>query len=290
MTLPGLPAIDSLWDYGDPKGSEERFRAVLHQARQLRDTAYEAELVTQLARSLGLQQKFDAAHTLLDSVEPLLPAAGARAHVRYLLERGRAWNSSGEKLRACEIFAEAWDAAREHALWGLAVDAAHMVAIAKPEASLEWNLRALEVALQSDDPDARRWRGSLYNNLGWTWFEKSNYESALACFQEALAFRIEEGQPAEIRVARWCVAKTWRVLGQVEEALDLQLSLEQEYQESGDPDGFVYEEIALCLWSLGRTAEARPHFARAHALLSQDPWLSRDEPARLARLLELSQP
>ena len=289
MTDPGLPAIDSLWDYGDPKGSEERFREVWTRAKAPLEPAYETELVTQLARSLGLQQKFDAAHALLDSVQPLLPAAGARARVRYLLERGRAWNSSGEKTQAGEIFTEAWDLAREHALWGLAVDAAHMVAIARPESSLEWNLRALEVALQSDDPDARRWRASLYNNLGWTWFERKQYDSALACFQEALAFRMEQGKPSDIRVARWCVAKARRVLGEVEAALADQMKLEQEFLESGGSDGFVFEEIAECLSALGRAGEARSYFAKAHRLLSQDPWISRDEPDRLARLLKLSQ-
>jgi len=287
MSDPGLPPIDSLWDYNDPRGSEERFRAVWSTAQNSGDTAYEAELITQLARTLGLQLKFDAAHALLDSVQPLLPAAGSRARVRYLLERGRTWNSSGSKERACEFFTDAWETASEHELWGLAVDAAHMVAIAQPEAAFEWNLRALELALQTDDPDARRWRGSLYNNLGWTCFERTQYDSALAYFEEALACRIEQGKPADVLVARWCVAKCRRVLGQLEVALAEQLRLERDTQAAGAPDGFVLEEIAECLWSLGRTEEARPYFARAHELLSQDPWIARDEPDRLARLLNL---
>ena len=288
MSEPGLPPIDSLWDFGDPKGSEGRFREAWTAAQTSGDTAYKAELLTQLARAQGLQLKFDEAHALLDSAKSLLPAAGPRARVRYLLERGRTWNSSGSKDRACELFMEAWEQASDHALCGLAVDAAHMVAIAKPEEALEWNLRALEVALQSDDPDAQRWRGSLYNNLGWTCFERKQYDSALAYFEEALTCRIEQGKPADVQVARWCVAKCRRVLGQLEAALALQLLLERDTQAAGAPDGFVMEEIAECLWSLGRTEEARPYFAKAYELLSQDPWLSRDEPERLARLLNLS--
>jgi len=36
-----------------------------------------------------------------------------------------------------------------------------------------------------------------------------------------------------------------------------------------------------------KPAEAAPHFARAWELLHNDPWLSRDEPERLARLKRL---
>ena len=40
---------------------------------------------------------------------------------------------------------------------------------------------------------------------------------------------------------------------------------------------------------LGRPEEARPHFLRAHALLSKDPWLARDEAPRLERLKRLGE-
>ncbi|MCC7020269.1 MAG: hypothetical protein IT332_10965 [Ardenticatenales bacterium] len=35
-------------------------------------------------------------------------------------------------------------------------------------------------------------------------------------------------------------------------------------------------------------ARARPHFARAHALLSADAWFVANEPARLARLAKMA--
>jgi hypothetical protein len=42
-----------------------------------------------------------------------------------------------------------------------------------------------------------------------------------------------------------------------------------------------------CLLALGRADEARPHFARAYELLSQDEWFPADEKQRLARMKEL---
>jgi tetratricopeptide (TPR) repeat protein len=93
----------------------------------------------------------------------------------------------------------------------------------------------------------------------------------------------------EIRIAQWCVARTLRSLKRVEEALSKQMTLKAEYEAAGegDRDGFVYEEIGECLLELKRIKEARPYFAKAHEILSQDSWLAEKEPERLARLREL---
>jgi len=111
-----------------------------------------------------------------------------------------------------------------------------------------------------------------------------NYPMALAFFEDAIAFRKEQGKADEIRVAEWCFARTLRSLGRHEEALAIQERLESE----GTEDGFVSEELGELLLLLGRPAEARPKFARAHELLSRDPWLQRDEPDRIDRLRRLA--
>ena len=77
-------------------------------------------------------------------------------------------------------------------------------------------------------------------------------------------------------------------LGRLEVALQTQRELEVELSASGvESDGFVYEEIAECLLALGRSAEARPYFRKAHALLAVDAWLVESEPERVERLREL---
>jgi Flp pilus assembly protein TadD len=111
-----------------------------------------------------------------------------------------------------------------------------------------------------------------------------NQPMALAFFEDAIAFRKEQGEADEIRVAEWCFARTLRSLGRHEEALAIQQRLESE----GTEDGFVAEELGELLTLLGRKAEARPKFARAHELLSKDPGLQRDEPERVDRLRRLS--
>ena len=82
--------FDSLWDYSDPRQTETKFREILLQIPE-NNSAY-LELLTQSARSQGLQQKFDRAHQTLDQVERRLGNYASRAKVRYHLERGRVFN------------------------------------------------------------------------------------------------------------------------------------------------------------------------------------------------------
>lgn len=285
--------IDDLWDFADPAGSERRFRMAIEQSG---DELGRLELRTQLARTLGLQHRFDEAHALLNNIERELPgrtgdARDAPTRIRTALERGRLVNAASQPDAARPHFEAAWQLARDTGLDALAVDAAHMIAIVAPtEESLDWNRRALELAESSTEPRARRWRGSLHNNLGWTHHDRGEFETALAHFQTARDCRQEAGHADQLPIARWCVARCLRSLGRLEEALEMQAALHAEMASGSEPDGFIFEELAECLHLLGRTDEARPHYARAFELLSRDPWLADREPERLRRLRDRAQP
>lgn len=282
--------FESLWNYSDPAGTERVFRERLAAIDGQTPESYRLQLLTQLARTLGLQRRFDEAHQMLDEIEPRLADADATVAVCYGLERGRVFNSSGRRDEARPLFEAAWQRACEAGLDGYAVDAAHMVAIVcQGEEALRWNRLALELAERSASPRARNWLGSLYNNIGWTLHDAGDYAQALEIFEKAVAFRAEQQQPRELRIAHWCVARALRSLGQVETALARQEALEAEWKEFGEDDGYVFEELGECLLALGRTEAARPWFARAHATLSCDAWLAAEEPQRLERLQTLGQ-
>ena len=87
------------------------------------------------------------------------------------------------------------------------------------------------------------------------------------------------------RIARWSIAKTYRLMGRVQEALDIQLAQLKEMEGKDAP--YVQEEVGECLFAQGKEAEAKPYLARAHELLSRDIWLQANEPERLKRLAEL---
>lgn len=282
------PDFDALWDYGHPDSTEAAFRKLLPDARSSRDPEYLPQLLTQIARTQGLQMKFEEAEATLDQAEALITEETPVARVRLLLERGRVLNSSKRPEESKPFFREAWDRARGIGEDGYAVDAAHMLGIVETgEASVGWNRKAIEYAEQSQNPRARRWLGSLYNNLGWTYHGQGDFAEALDLFQKAQTAREKEGEEDQIRIARWCVGRATRSLGRFEEALELQLRLKADSEAAGSPDGFVEEEIGECLLALDRPQEAAPHFAAAYRLLSQDPWLRRDQPERLERLRDL---
>jgi tetratricopeptide (TPR) repeat protein len=281
-------SFDDLWDYDDPAGTEARFRELRPKLEADGDRSLVLQLDTQIARTLGLQRRFGEAHALLNEVEPQLDDVDRLVRVRWLLERGRAFNSAGKKEPAQRAFVEAWDLGREIGADTFAVDAAHMVAIVEEgDEALRWNELALDYAKSSEDPRAKRWKGSLLNNLGWTYHDRGEHEKALALFEEALEFRKKEGKDNLIDIAQWCVARELRALGRTEEALSRQKELLQRKEKAGrGGDGFVYEELGECLLELGQAKEARPWFRKAYAELSKDPWLPEREPERLARLKE----
>jgi tetratricopeptide (TPR) repeat protein len=280
--------FDRLWDYNNPSTTEEKFRALLPQAEASPDTALRVELLTQIARAQGLQQKFEDAHATLADAAGLLRPSYNRAKVRWLLEKGRALNSGKHPDQARPLFLEAWELAQRADEDRLALDAAHMMGIIEPaDSSLAWNERAIAFAERSSQENAKGWLGPLYNNTGWTYHGMGAYEKALDMFQKSLAFRQERKQEPEIRIAKWCIGRCLRSLGRIDEALAQQRNLLAEFEKIGESDGYVPEEIGECLLAQGKGDEARPYFARAYELLSKDSWLQRDEPQRLERLKEL---
>jgi tetratricopeptide (TPR) repeat protein len=279
--------LDAQWNFGKPAESEQRFRVEL--ARWPAGDPQALVVLTQIARTQGLRRDFDAAHATLDTVAGALPTAPSHLRIRYLLERGRVFNSAGTPAQSVPLFAEALALAECNGDEFYAVDAAHMLGIAAPAAErLDWNLKALALAEAATDPRAARWRGSLYNNIGWTYHERGDAATALGYFAKAQQEYARSGSATELRVARWTVARAQRTLGRHAEAKATQLALAKQQESAGETDGYVYEELALLAVAENDAAGARTWAAKARPLLAADPWFVANEKARLARMAELA--
>ncbi|MBZ0299503.1 MAG: tetratricopeptide repeat protein, partial [Anaerolineae bacterium] len=241
MADTGQPDFDRLWNYDDPGGTEQHFRDLLPAAQQSGDLDYTLQLLTQIARTQGLQRQFDSAHQTLNQVEARLATADAIVTIRYLLERGRVLNSSRQADQALPLFVQAWDAAREAGDDFYAVDAAHMAAIAEssPEQQLKWNRIALDLAERTEDARAKKWPAPLHNNLGWTYHDAGEYAQALEHFEQALAWRQQSGDVVTIRIADWCIGRCLRSLGRIEDALAKQQNLLRQHEQAATSDGYV---------------------------------------------------
>jgi tetratricopeptide (TPR) repeat protein len=229
---------NALWDFDDPAGSEQRFRA----AAETAEGTDRLVLLTQVARSLGLQERYDEGHAVLDDLAVDDPEVVTRAS----LERGRLLRSAGDPDAARPHFDAAATTAREAGLEALHVDALHMAALVAPaEDQQRLTEEALAVARGSADEAARNWDASLLNNLGMTHADAENWPAALEIFEEALAARQRIGDTGRTRVATWMVGWALRNLGRTDEARAVQTRLKAELEAAGEEDPYVDEELAL---------------------------------------------
>lgn len=230
--------LRDLWDFDDPAGSEQRFRTLAEQVGE----PEASRALTQVARALGLQERYDDGHAVLDRLSPDDPEVAAR----LALERGRLLRSSGDGPGALPLFETAAATARDAGLEDLEVDALHMVAlVVDPADRLAAHEVALDRARSATDPVARDWDASLLNNIGMTHADAGDHAAALVAFEDALEARRRIGDVSRTRVARWMVAWSLRHLGRVEEARAMQLALRAELQAAGEHDPHVDEELEL---------------------------------------------
>jgi tetratricopeptide (TPR) repeat protein len=286
-------SLDLLWDYNDPAASEARFLELRQGLGAPEDHARLMELDTQIARAQGLQGRFADALAMLETVQERLLAGETRAAIRYELEFGRVLRSSGSPEAARPFFERAAALGEAAGEDRLAVDARHMVALVEPDPAkrVSLMLNDLEFAAASSDPDARAWRGSLWNNIGMAFHELGDLDDAVQAF-ETSASCWEEDDPKRALIAHWMVGWTLRLQGRLAEALATQEVLERAHQEAGTPGAYVEEELGELHLALaaGPDAEdhlrrAREHFARALPLLQDD---LADDPDRLARIKRLA--
>ncbi|MHC4847823.1 MAG: hypothetical protein ACYTEG_05135 [Planctomycetota bacterium] len=281
-----LPDFRKLWNFQKPDETEQKFREILPQAEAGGDLNYTLELKTQIGRTLGLQKKFDEAHALLDEVASALDESTKVARLRYLLERGRTFNSGGSPDKAQKLFEEAWEYGTALPHPSLAVDAAHMLAIVVPDDEKDaWNEQAMRYAEESGDADAANWLGALYNNMGWDAHDRGDFDRALELHTKCWDWHKERTTGGGERIAKWSVAKQLRFLGRGDEALPMQHELLAEYaDEEPGGEGFVHEEIGELMHASGDDDGARPHFAKAHEMLRKYDWVEKDRLERLKQL------
>jgi tetratricopeptide (TPR) repeat protein len=264
--------INSMWEFSKPALSEERFRAALASASH--DDAL--ILKTQIARSWGLRRDFDRARTVLAEVEPQLATTSAEAKTRYWLELGRTYASATHteaqltddaKAHAREAYGKALEHARKAQLDGLAIDVIHMYASVDtaPTDQLKWADEALAVVQVSTQMAAKNWEASLRNNRGYALQQLGRYTEALAEFKLSLAAREKQGKPRGIRIAHWMIANTLRLMGRLDEARDIQLRLEREWDADKEPDPYVFEELEAIYKAQGNTERAVHYAARLKA-------------------------
>jgi tetratricopeptide (TPR) repeat protein len=266
--------ISKLWDYNKPELSEQRFRSALPNASD-DDTLI---LQTQIARTYGIRRNFSQAQQILTDIEPQIQSASVEAKARYYLELGRTYSSATHppesqttevRELARSAYMHAFELAQDGKLDHLAIDALHMMTLVDtaPEDQIEWNRKAVALMQSSSHQDAKKWEGALHNNTGYALHLLGRYEDALLEFNLALSAYERDGNPQTIRVAHWMIAWTLRSLDRLNEAIEIQLRLEKECDEAGEPDPYVYEELEILYRALNNVEQADFYATRRKSLM-----------------------
>ncbi|MBS1715779.1 MAG: tetratricopeptide repeat protein [Armatimonadetes bacterium] len=257
-------AVDvlSLWNFQDPSESEDRFRNAMTGASE-HDRFV---LLTQIARTKGLRGDWSGAREVLAGVLPHL-AGAPEVEARYHLESGRTLCSpahdpsavtEGDRNAAREHYTSAYETARSARLDYIAIDALHMMTMVDdaPEDQINWNLKALDYLARSDQEEAKKWEGSLRNNLGYAYHLAGRYDDAIAEYEKSLEERQKAGKAVGVRIAKWMIARSLREKGDLDRALEIQTALEAECEAAGEPDRYVFEELEALYRAKGDGSKA----------------------------------
>ena len=283
-----LPDFTKLWNFGNPSETEKKFRELLPMAESSHNLSYLAQLLTQIARALGLQGKFEDAHALLNKVKTMLSPDLKLAKVRYLLERGRVFNSSNHRDQALPLFTEASEFAQSIGEINLAIDAMHMVAIAMkdPKDQVEWNLKGIEMTMKNEK--SRGWLNAFYNNIGESYLVLKDFENARNYFHKLAELQREKKGEANMYTLK-DEARATRLSGKAVEALEIIEPILRKLESEHLDDGWIREEMAENLEALGNPEEAKVHFIKAYQLLSLEKWCLENEKDKLERLRKMTQ-
>ncbi|HYM21038.1 MAG TPA: hypothetical protein VEW28_08555 [Candidatus Kapabacteria bacterium] len=286
-TQDSLPNFDTLWNYGKPAETREKFLEILPRAETSNDTNYLAQLLTQIARTYSLENRFTDAHSILDRAEKMLTADLRLTRVRYLLERGRSFNSAGEVSRSLPLFKEAHHLAVEIGEMRYAIDAIHMIAIAEsdPKKQVEWNLKG--ITMTEPDEKLHGWLWALYNNIGESYLKLHDYDNACKYFHLLSEYQIKKNGEADMFTLK-DEAKSLRFAGHPERSLAIIQQVFEKLSAEKKDDGYIRQELAEALFALGKIDEAKPHFIKASELLSKDDWFIKNCPDELKRLDAMS--
>lgn len=283
--------FDKIWNYDNPAETEKKFKELLPAVRDSNNKSAYLQLLTQIARTFSLQMKFDEAHKILDEVESQLSDEFYSAKIRYLLERGRTFRSSKQVEKSRPLFLEAYEIGLKHGEDDYTIDAAHMLGIIEPyKEAQEWNELAMKLAEKTKDEKARRWLGPLYNNTAWNYHDNKEYDKALKVFEKNVEWHTDRKSVEQLIIAKWSVARAFRSLNRIDEAIEMQNNIMMEIREKGlAEDGYVYEELGELHLLNENKEESKRNFALAYDLLSKDIWLAENEKERLERMKTLSE-
>jgi len=212
-----LNEADNIFQSRDYQAALDKYMETVELAQKEFNRSVETEALAQIARMhLLLNNKQEGRNWLVRAGEKVSDS-DPMGFSRYMGVKGRfEWKDDDLKM-AQSTFDKMYNYCSSNALYGRAVDAAHMIALvaADPEEQIKWSYLGIEAAEASD---VGTWLGPLWNNLAGIYYDQKNYDSALTCYQKARDYHWQySGETAKL-YADYHVGMTYRLVGKFDEA------------------------------------------------------------------------
>ncbi len=214
-----LASADEVFQNRDYEQALEHYQRAVEVARKEFNRSVETEALAQVARMCLLLDRKDEGREWLTKAGEKASDSDPMGWSRYLGVKGRFEWQDNDLKSAGETFDQMYVYCNTNALYGRAVDAAHMIAIVseKPEDQIEWGKLGIEAAEKTDN---ERWLGPLWNNLAGTYYDIQDFASALECYLKAREYHWRfSGEVAKL-YADYHVGMTYRQMGQFDEAAE----------------------------------------------------------------------
>jgi tetratricopeptide (TPR) repeat protein len=217
-------SADSLLQQADSIFKKKQYAEALTAYRQVLDTAreefnysIETEALAQIARCFLATGRKDEGLEYLAKASQKATMTDPMGWSRFLGVRGRFEWKSDSLPAARQTFTDMFDFCQENALWGRMIDAANMMAIVADsvDSQIEWGHKGIEAAESGGE---EHWLGPLWNNLGATFYDNQQYDSALDCYLKARDFHWRFSDETSKLFADYSIGMTYRMLGNFVEA------------------------------------------------------------------------
>jgi len=212
-----LAEADRLFQHREFDSALEQYNAAVETARSDFNRPVETEALAQVARIYLKNGNKEDGRKFLDEAGLKASDSDPMGWSRYLGVRGRYEWQDKDLVKARATFDTMYVYCNTNALWGRAVDAANMISIVAEtaEEQIEWSRRGIEAA---EAGGVESWLGPLWNNLGATYFDMKQFDSALPAFIKAREYHWQfSGEIAKL-YADYHVGMAYRHLGHLEKA------------------------------------------------------------------------
>ncbi len=212
-----LAEADRLFQNHDLDSALEQYQTAIEAARRDFNRPVEVESLAQVARIHLKNGTKDEGRPFLDEAAQKASDSDPMGWSRYLGVRGRYEWQDEDLVTARATFDTMYVYCNTNGLWGRAVDAANMISIVAEtvEEQIEWSKRGIEAA---ESGGVESWLGPLWNNLGATYFDQKQFDSALPAFIKAREYHWQfSGEIAKL-YADYHVGMAYRHLGHFDQA------------------------------------------------------------------------